>query len=204
MHILNGGQGQYREDASAPSQGKDQDKSPPSGIRTLPEAQYPSSSAERKETEAGDNFGSARKIGAPFMLVEPIGDQAIPSRRGEVRASEIGRSTAYDEPRAPLRKQQRQQHDGNPRQGLPDSACRDEGFAVGTPLQYLHREELSHRSNELGQCRQHTQLERACMKEQGKSGKVLLPASLRDGLAGTVPEAVAKTLLTITLRLRAA
>jgi hypothetical protein len=42
------------------------------------------------------------------------------------------------------------------------------------------------------------------MKEQGKGGKVLLPASLRDGLAGTVPETVAKTLLTITLRQRIA
>ncbi len=38
------------------------------------------------------------------------------------------------------------------------------------------------------------------MKEQGKSRKVLLPASLRDGLAGTVSEAVAKTLLASTLR----
>ncbi len=100
----------------------------------LPEAQYPSGSAERKEAEAGDNFGSACKIGAPFMLVEPIGNQAIPSRRSEVGASKIGGSAAHDEPGAPLRKQQRQQHDGNPREGLPDSAGRDEGFAIGKPL----------------------------------------------------------------------
>ena len=39
----------------------------------LPEAQYPSGPAERKETEASNNFGSARKIGAPFMLAEPTG-----------------------------------------------------------------------------------------------------------------------------------
>jgi hypothetical protein len=59
---------------------------------------------------------------------------------------------------------------------------------------------LGHRSNELRQCRQQAQLERACVKEQGKSGKVLFPASLRNGLTGTVPDAVAKTLLTTTVR----
>jgi hypothetical protein len=37
------------------------------------------------------------------------------------------------------------------------------------------------------------------MKEQGEGGKVLFPASLRNGLAGTVSETVAKTLLTGTL-----
>jgi len=45
----------------------------------LPEAQHPSGSAEREEAEAGDDLGSACEIGAPFMLVEPIGNQAIPS-----------------------------------------------------------------------------------------------------------------------------
>jgi hypothetical protein len=42
------------------------------------------------------------------------------------------------------------------------------------------------------------------VKEQGKSGQVLFPASLRDCLTGTVPETVAKTSLTGTLRLRVA
>ena len=200
MHVLNGGQGQHREDASAPSQGEDQGKSPPGGIGMLPEAQYPSGSAERKETEAGNNFGSARKIGAPFMLAEPIGDQTIPSRGSEMRTCEIRGCATHDEPGAPLWKHQRQQHDGNPRQSLPDSTGRDKGFAVGTPLQNLHRNDLSHRSNELRQCRQQAQLERACLKEQRESGKILLPASLRDSLTGTVPEAVAKTLLTTTAR----
>ena len=167
----------------------------------LPEAQYPSGPAERKETEASNNLGSARKIGAPFMLAEPTGYQAIPSRRSEVRAREICGSATHDEPGAPLWEQQRQQHDGNPRQSLPNSADRDKGFAVGTPLQNLHRKNLGHRSNELRQCRQQAQLERACLKEQGESGKVLLPASLRDSLAGTVPKAIAKTLLSPTLRL---
>lgn len=38
------------------------------------------------------------------------------------------------------------------------------------------------------------------MQEQGESGEVLFPASLRDGLAGSIPEAVAKALLAGTLR----
>jgi hypothetical protein len=37
------------------------------------------------------------------------------------------------------------------------------------------------------------------MKEQGEGGEVLLPASLRDGLAGAISEAVAKALLAGTL-----
>ena len=100
----------------------------------MPEAQHPSGSAERKEAETGDDLGSACEIGAPFMLVEPIGNQAIPSRRGEVGASKIGGGAAHDEPGTPLRKQQRQEHDGNPGEGLPDGAGRDEGFAIGEPL----------------------------------------------------------------------
>ena len=100
----------------------------------LPEAQHPSGSAERKEAEAGDDLGSACEIGAPFMLVEPIGNQAIPSRCGEVGASKIGGSAAHDEPGTPLRKQQREKHDGNPGEGLPNGADRDKGFAIGEPL----------------------------------------------------------------------
>jgi len=42
------------------------------------------------------------------------------------------------------------------------------------------------------------------MKEKGEGGEVLLPASLRDGLAGAIPEAVAKALLACTLRQGAA
>jgi hypothetical protein len=62
----------------------------------LPKAQYPSGSTERKEAETGNDLGSAREIGAPFMLVEPIRNQAIPSRRGEVGASKIsGSSTMF-------------------------------------------------------------------------------------------------------------
>ena len=38
------------------------------------------------------------------------------------------------------------------------------------------------------------------MQEQGKGGEVLFPASLRDGLAGAISEAVAKALLAGTLR----
>lgn len=38
------------------------------------------------------------------------------------------------------------------------------------------------------------------MKEQGEGGEVLFPASLRDGLAGAVSEAVAKALFAGTLR----
>ena len=38
------------------------------------------------------------------------------------------------------------------------------------------------------------------MKEQGEGGEVLFPASLRDGLAGAISEAVAKTSLAGTLR----
>jgi hypothetical protein len=34
----------------------------------------------------------------------------------------------------PLRKQQRQEHDGNPGEGLPNGAGRDKGFAIGEPL----------------------------------------------------------------------
>ena len=37
------------------------------------------------------------------------------------------------------------------------------------------------------------------MEEQGEGGKVLFPASLRDGLAGAISETVAKTLLAGTL-----
>ena len=38
------------------------------------------------------------------------------------------------------------------------------------------------------------------MKEQGEGGEVLFPASLCDGLAGTIPEAIAKASLACTLR----
>ena len=38
------------------------------------------------------------------------------------------------------------------------------------------------------------------MKEQGEGGEVLFPASLRDGLAGAISEAVAKALFSGTLR----
>ena len=100
----------------------------------LPYAQHPSGSAERKEAEAGDDLGSACEIGASFMLVKPIGNQAIPSRCGEVGASKLGGGAAHDEPWTPLRKQQRQEHDRNPGEGLPKGAGRDEGFAIGEPL----------------------------------------------------------------------
>jgi len=100
----------------------------------LPDAQHPSGSAERKEAEDGDDLGSACEIGAPFMLVEPIGNQAIPSRCGELGASKIGGGGAHDKPGTPLRKQQRQEYDGNPGEGLPNGAGRDEGFAIGEPL----------------------------------------------------------------------
>ena len=119
-----------------------------------------------------------------------------------MRAREIRGRATHDEPGAPLWKHQRQQHDGNPRQSLPDSTGRDKGFAVGTPLQDLHRKNLGHRSDELRQCRQQAQLERARLKEQGKSGKVLFPTSLRDSLTGTISKAVAKTSLTGALRAR--
>ena len=134
MHILNGGQGSGREDASASGQGEDQHESPPGSGGMLPKAQHPSGSAERKEAETGDDLGSAREIGAPFMLVEPIGNQAIPSRRGEVGASKIGGSSTDDEPGTPLRKQERQEHDGNPDECLPNGAGKNEGFAIGEPL----------------------------------------------------------------------
>ena len=68
------------------------------------------------------------------MLVKPVGNQAIPSRCGEVGTSKIGGGTAHDEPGTPQRKQQRQEHDGNPGEGLPNSAGRDKGFAIGEPL----------------------------------------------------------------------
>lgn len=100
-----------------------------------------------------------------------------------------------------MRDQQRQEHDGNPGEGLPNGAGRNEGFAIGEPLQQLHGDELGSCSDKLGQCRQHAQLERACMKEQGEGREILFAASLRDGLAGAVSEAVAKTSLTGTLRL---
>jgi hypothetical protein len=38
-------------------------------------------------------------------------------------------------------------------------------------------------------------LEWTCMKEQGKGGEILFSASLRDGLAGSIPKAVAKASL---------
>ena len=132
---MNGGQGPDRKNARASGQGEDQHESPPGGGGMLPEAQHPSGSAERKETEAGNDLGSACEIGAPFMLVEPIGNQAIPSRRGELSASIIGGGGAHDELGTPLRKQQRQEHDGNPGEGLPNGANRNKGFSIGEPLQ---------------------------------------------------------------------
>lgn len=100
----------------------------------LPEAQDPSGSAERKEAEAGDDLRSACEIDAPLVLVEPVGNQAIPSRRGELGASKIGGSAAHDEPGTPLRKQQWQEHDGNPCEALSIGADSDEGFAIREPL----------------------------------------------------------------------
>ena len=100
----------------------------------LPKAQYPSGAAERKEAEAGDDLGSACEISPSFMLIEPIGNQTIPSRRCEVGAGKIRGSSTHNEPRTPLRNQQRQEHDGNPGEGLPDGAGRDECFAIWEPL----------------------------------------------------------------------
>jgi hypothetical protein len=42
------------------------------------------------------------------------------------------------------------------------------------------------------------------MKEQGEGRKILFAASLRDGLAGAISEAIAKASLADTLRPRAA
>ena len=156
MHILNGGQGPDREDARTSGQGKDQHESPPGGGGILPETQHPSGSAKRKEAETGNDLGSAREIGAPLMLIEPIGDQTIPRRRGEVGTCKIGGGATDDEPWTPLRKQERQKHDGNPDECLPNGAGKNEGFAIGEPLQQLHGGELGSCPNKLRQCRQHT------------------------------------------------
>src|SRR6185295_1226953 len=134
MYILNGRQGQSRKDTSASGQDEDQHESPPCGGGMLPEAQYPSGAAERKEAEAGDDLCSACEIRPSFMLIEPIGNQTIPSRRSELGTGKICGSSTHDEPRTPLRNQQRQKYDGYPDEGLAYGASRDEGFAIGKPL----------------------------------------------------------------------
>jgi hypothetical protein len=68
------------------------------------------------------------------MLVKPIGDQAIPSRRGEVGASKISGSSTDDKPGTPLRKQEGQEHDRDPDECLPNGAGKNKGFAIGETL----------------------------------------------------------------------
>ena len=69
------------------------------------------------------------------MLIDPVGNQAVPSRCREVGASKIDGGAAHDEPGPPLREQERQEQDGDPSEGLSYGADRDERFAIGEPLQ---------------------------------------------------------------------
>ena len=80
----------------------------------LPEAEDPSGSAECKEAEAGDDLSSACEVGTPFVLIDAVGNQAIPSRCGEVGACKIDGGAAHDELGPPLRQQERQEQDGDP------------------------------------------------------------------------------------------
>ena len=104
-------------------------------VESCPEAEDPSGSAECEEAEAGDDLSSACEVGAPFMLIDPVGNQAVPSRCREVGASKIDGGAAHDEPGPPLREQERQEQDGDPSEGLSYGADRDERFAIGEPLQ---------------------------------------------------------------------
>ena len=130
----------------------------------LPETEYPPGSAERDETKARHDFGSAREVGTTLMLVELIGNEAIPGRYGELAASEVERGTSDDKPRTGLRKQERQEHNGSPGQGLADGADADQRLPVGKPMEQLYRDQLGAGTDQLRQCGQHAELEGVCMQ----------------------------------------
>ncbi len=156
----------------------------------LPDIQQPSRRAEGEETEAGHDLGPARKVGAPLMLVEVVGDKTVPGRHRELGAGEIERGAENDEPGTILLKQQRKEYNRNPGQGLADGAGSNERLAVGKPSKQFHGSDLGARADQLRQSRQETQLKRACMEEQRERGQILLSAALSDRLAGSVAETV--------------
>jgi hypothetical protein len=63
-------------------------------------------------------------------------------------------------------------------------------FPVRKASKQLDRCQLSARANQLGKCRQDTELKGAGPEQEGKRGKILFTAALGNGLGGAVPEAV--------------
>ncbi len=125
------------------------------------------------------------------MLIQVVRNETIPCGRRELITSEVQGGAQDEQHRTGVRKQERQQKNRQPGQGLAGSAGADECLAVREPSEQLDRCQLSARSDQLGKGRQDAQLKRAGSQQEGKGGKVLFAAALGNGLAGAIPKAVA-------------
>lgn len=124
------------------------------------------------------------------MLVEVIRNEAVPGRYGELAASEVERGTSDDKPRTGIRKQERQEHNWSPGQGLADGADADQRLSVGKPTEQLYRYQLGAGTDQLREGGKHAELKGIGMEQESKRGKVLLPAALGNSLASPVAKAV--------------
>src|SRR5512146_109868 len=144
--VLHPGEGSGGEESRAAGHGEDQRKTDPGQGMMLPHAQQPSCRAERNEAEDGHDFGPAREVGAPLMLVKVIGNKTVPGRHGELETGEIERRAQYDEPGTILRQQQWKEYNRNPGQSLAYGAGPNERCAIGKPSQQLDGSDLGSRA----------------------------------------------------------
>src|SRR5512134_918057 len=119
-----------------------------------------------------------------------VRNETVPRGRGELIAGKVQGGTHDQQPGPVCRKQKRQHKNGKPRQGLSSRAHANERFPVGKPPKQLDRGQLGAGANQLGKGGQDTQLKRAGLKQEGKGGKILFAAALRDGLTSPVTKAV--------------
>lgn len=80
--------------------------------------------------------------------------------------------------------------------GIQDSACpmvpiRTKGLAIRETAQQLHGGQLCCGADQLRNRREDPELKRPRLQQQGESGQVMFAAALRDGLRGSVKQAIA-------------
>ena len=156
----------------------------------LPETQEPSRDAQRGEAQARHDCGPPGEVGPSLVLIEVVGNKAVPGRGGELCTGEVQGGAGDHEPGSGVRKQEWQQQDGNPGEGLANRAGQDQRLTVRKPPEQLDRCHLGNGADQLRQRREQAQLKRARMQQKGECGEVLFPAALGNRLAGTIPKAV--------------
>src|SRR5215510_7412356 len=130
MDILHLRQGKRRYQSGAAGHDKNQSKTDPCERMVLPETEEPACRTERHETKTRHDRRPPCEIGAPLMLVEVIGDEAVPGRHGELATGEVKGGAANDKPRSGGRKEKRQEDNWDPSEGLTDCAYADQCFSV--------------------------------------------------------------------------